>query len=126
MKKLIVMIVLSVVGGSVMAQTGLKQQQPNFVQPFSLKLDTNIKLPLLKDLTKMAQTNGLKNIYDLRNFNQPVLANVPFNKIEGYNMPIVVLEGKSNMPVKKIEGFYTMPVVGTNMLKQNRITKVTP
>ena len=119
------MISLFAGGNSVMAQVKFVKPQDGPLYPqFNYQKDSSWRtLPTLKDTFKsnnygLGRLNGAADL---------MAALKPDTKIiEGHNMPVAVLEGKSNMPIKKIEGFYTMPVVGSNMPKPQKLKKANP
>ncbi|RWY49423.1 hypothetical protein [Mucilaginibacter gilvus] len=127
MKKALLFITLLTGTGRLMAQSDLKlpEQVPSPV--FQIRVDTTINSPSLKDLTKLPDSNILKKLSTLENFNQtPLTQTKLIGPMEGYMMPVAVLSGKSKMPVKKIDGFYTMPVVGQDFNKKNSVTLIHP
>lgn len=109
--------------GQLMAQSNYVVPKSNLLdKPFISKIDTTIYTPSLKDLTKLPPANNLGKIYRLENVVPEAKA---ISKADGYNMPIVMLSGKSNMPICKLEGIYNMPVVVENP-KAKKVTPAKP
>ncbi|MEO7215141.1 hypothetical protein [Mucilaginibacter sp.] len=127
MKKVLLFVALIAGTGRLMAQNDLKLPEAQLSPLFQIKVDTTLKSPTLKQLTKMADANTLKNLTTLQNFNQNPLAETKLiDATESYTTPVAVLSGRSNMPVKKIGGIYTMPVAGKDADKKSRATIVNP
>ena len=125
MKKALLLLTLCVAAGSTMAQVKIVAPNFNLTNPqLNFKADSSWRtLPKLKD---SLNTKTLKRLGASPDLNHLFISGQRFVAIEGYKMPIAVLNDASNMPVKKIDGFANMPVVGSNMPKPQKLPKVNP
>jgi hypothetical protein len=127
MKKALLCVALLAGTGRLMAQNDLKLPEQVSLPLFQIRVDTAINTPTLKQLTKMADTNVLKKLSTLENFNHAPLSETKLiGHMEGYLTPVAMLSGHSKMPVKKLDGFSAMTVAGKDADKKSGVTLIHP